>query len=143
MGKKRPEKGGRRGGGKRTSPPRDPRRTDAVPNRAGGSPAVSGPSRLRLTRLVREGAIWDVYIATAPQSGGPNVTLLEFEGPGTTRTKLRCTRPVEGPLLDALHNGAPVSRTPLEEELDHALREVGAVPAESFGPEEDGPLPGQ
>lgn len=75
---------------------------------------------------MREGAIWDVYVATTAQDGAPNVTQLEFEAAGAGPKRLRYTRPVQGLLLEALHNGTPVSRASLEEELDRAYRDAGA-----------------
>lgn len=113
---------------------------------------MPGPSRLRLTKVLHEGAIWDVYIATTPHSGGSNVTQLEFEASSADHGKLRHTRPVDGPLLDALLTGAPVSRARLGEELDLAFREAVAVrsgdagtptDAEPSGPAPDGPLNGR
>lgn len=90
---------------------------------------MQGPARLLLTRLVREGAIWEVYIATTAQSGGANVTQLEFEGTGAEQEKLRYTRPAEGALLDALYSGSPVSRASLEEELDLAFAAADDTPS--------------
>jgi len=106
---------------------------------------VPGSSRLLLTRVVREGAIWEVYVATTARTGARDVTL-EFERTGPEHSRLRHTRPVQGALLDALHNGAPVSRVRLLEELDLAVRGVEAgsngeidtpVGAESSGPAAD------
>jgi hypothetical protein len=85
-----------------------------------------GPSRLLLTRLIREGSIWEVYVATRAQSGADNLTQLEFETPGPQHRRTRYARPVEGALLEALHTGAPVSRSSLEEQLDLAMREAAA-----------------
>lgn len=127
MGRKRTEKGGRRGGGRRSASPRDQGRSDAGQNRAGAGGVAPGPSRLRLTRLLREGGVWDVYIATTAQAGASNVTLLEFEGRDAQRKKVRYYRPVEGDMLEALHSGAPVSRARLDRELELAIREAEAV----------------
>jgi hypothetical protein len=52
------------------------------------------------------------------------VTELEFEDTGANPARYR--RRVDGPLLEALHNGAPVSRTRLQEELELALAETTA-----------------
>lgn len=99
---------------------------------------MSGPSRLRLTRLVREGTIWNVYVSTTAQNGAPNITRLEFEGKGPAGERLRHTRPLEGALLEALHSGAPISRARLEEELDEAFRHA-AGPSEPSDPPADDP----
>jgi hypothetical protein len=66
-----------------------------------------------------------VYIATTAQSGAPNRTDLEFEDTGAN--PVRYTRRVDGPLLEALHTGAPVSRARLQDELEAALMEAGAA----------------
>ena len=112
-----PDKGGRAGRGRkasaRTQPGRGPRKRTAA------TEDPSGPSRLLLTRLIRKGAIWNVYVSTSPRSGEPNVTELEFEDTGANPTRYR--RRVDGPLLEALHNGAPVSRSSLQDELELAL----------------------
>jgi hypothetical protein len=65
-----------------------------------------------------------VYIATSSQSGAPNVTELEFED--TSANAERYSRRVDGTLLEALHNGAPVSRSSLQEELELALVAAGS-----------------
>lgn len=127
MGRKRSEKGGRRGAGRRSASPRDQGRSDASQNRAGAGGVAPGPSRLRLTRLLREGGVWDVYVATTAQAGASNVTRLEFEGRDAQQKKVRYNRPVEGDMLDALHSGAPLSRARLDQELDLAIREAEAV----------------
>lgn len=126
MGRKKSENGGRRRGGRRASSPRAQDRGDAAHNRSGAGGGMSGSSRLLLTRLLREGAIWDVYVATSAQAGGQNTTRLEFERSGGGQGKVRYGTPVEGPLLDALHSGAPVSRSDLERELELAIRQAGA-----------------
>lgn len=137
MGRKRPQKGGRRGAGKKSSP-RDQRRSDATADRAVAGTEMSGPSRLRLTRVVREGTIWDVYVSTTAQNGAPNITCLEFESKGASGRRLRHTRPLEGALLEALHSGAPISRARLEEELDLAFRDA-AAPSEPSDPADADP----
>jgi hypothetical protein len=58
------------------------------------------------------------------------VTELEFED--TRPNVARYSRRVEGKLLEALHNGAPVSRASLQDELELALVAAGTrtvVPA--------------
>ncbi|HSJ09791.1 MAG TPA: hypothetical protein VK928_07745 [Longimicrobiales bacterium] len=110
MARMGPDRGPRRGSGGRPSPEQrrgEPRRTAATE----GAP---GPARLLFTRLLRDGAIWSVYVATS--GDGASRTQLEFESTGR-----RCTRPVDGPLLAALHSGAPVSRSSLLDELELAL----------------------
>jgi hypothetical protein len=64
-----------------------------------------------------------VYIATSSQAGAPNVTELEFEDTGANAG--RYSRRVDGKLLEALHNGAPVSRSSLQDELESALMAAG------------------
>lgn len=117
-----PDKRGRAGRGRKASsraqPGREPRKRTAA------TEDPSGPSRLLLTRLMRKGAIWNVYVSTSPRSGGPNVTELEFEDTGANPA--RCRRRVDGPLLEALHNGAPVSRSSLQDELELALADPTA-----------------
>jgi hypothetical protein len=129
MGRKRSEKGGRRGPGRRAASQPDHRRGEPSGNRPGATGEVPGPARMLLTRVLREGAIWNVYVATTARSGAPNLTQLEFEGTGAGQAKLRCTRPVAGPLLDALHSGAPISRASLQAELELALH--AAAPADA------------
>lgn len=127
MGRKGSEKGPRRAAGKRASRPRATRGSEAAPNRADRGAGASGSSRLLLTRLLREGGIWDVYIATTAQAGTPNLTRLEFEGRGPERKNLRYSRPVESTILNALHSGGSVSRARLDEELEVAIREAEAA----------------
>ena len=124
MGKKKPGDGGRRRGGrKRRTPGRGQGNDDAAHNRAvAGGP--SGSSRLLLTRLLREGVIWHVFIATTAAAGSPNVVRLEFERSGRGLRKVRYSRPVEGPLLAALHGGSSLSRSDLEQELELAIRDA-------------------
>ena len=124
MGRKKSGSGGRRRGGRtRRSPARGQGGEDATHNRAlTGGP--SGSSRLLLTRLLRDGTIWDVFIATTTTAGTANVTRLEFERSGPGRNKVRYTRPAEGPLLEALHGGASLSRADLQEELELAIRQA-------------------
>ena len=97
----------------------------------------SSPSRLLLTRLIRKGAIWNVYVSTSPRSGGANLTELEFEDTGASPARYR--RRVDGPLLEALHNGAPVSRSSLQDELEQALADLNAAD----GAEARTPVPGE
>ena len=136
---RRPEKG-RRGAGKRGSTQPGHRRGDAARERAGareesGSAGHgSGPTRLLLTRLLHGGAIWNVYVARTAESGGPNRTQLEFEAAGAASDGQRYTRRVEGEMLDALHRGKPVSRSALEEELELALRDAGAIAGDAAAP---------
>lgn len=127
MGRRRTDRGARRGAGRRAVSSRDQGRSDAQHNRAVAGAGVSAPSRLLLTRLLHEGVLWDVHITTTPRPGASNITQLEFEGTGEKRGKVRYTRPVEGALLEALHSGIPVSRAGLEEELELAIRQAGAV----------------
>ncbi|HUG39560.1 MAG TPA: hypothetical protein VMM12_03690 [Longimicrobiales bacterium] len=124
MGKKKPENGARRRGGKKRGPSRRPEvNRDATHNRlVSGAPSAS--SRLLLTRLLRDGAVWDVFIATTSSAGTPNVIRMEFEHGSAGRDIVRYSRAVEGPLLDALHSGTSLSRADLEQELEEAIREA-------------------
>lgn len=124
MGRKKPGDGGRRRGGRKRRTPRAQGSDDTAHNRtvAGGP---SGSSRLLLTRLLRDGLIWDVFIATTATAGSPNVVRLEFERAGRTKGTVRYTRPVEGALLAALHRGTSLSRATLEQELELAIRAAG------------------
>jgi hypothetical protein len=122
---------GRRSGPGRKAPTRpDQRREQRNRNDASDSPP--GPSRLLLTKLIREGTIWNVYVATTPHSGGPNRTHLEFEH--ASAGAVRYVRRAEGPLLDALHSGAPVSRSNLQGELELALAAGGAADPDGTDP---------
>lgn len=85
--------------------------------------AGQGTSRLLLTRLLREGTVWNVFIATSATAGAPNVVRLEFERSGPGHDEVRYTRRVKGPLLEALHSGGSLSRVDLEHELELAIRE--------------------
>ena len=131
MGSRRFENGGRRPAGGRKPSPRAPERKGGVPDRSGMGGATSGSSRLLLTRLHREGVVWDVYIATTSQAGR-NTTRLEFEGGAVGEEKVRYSRPAEGQLLAALHSGAAVRRTDLEEALEQAIREGGGATGDSL-----------
>jgi hypothetical protein len=72
-------------------------------------------------------------VATSAQSGAHNLTQLEFETTGPPHRRTRYARPVEGALLEALHNGAPVSRSSLEEQLDLAMRGDAAADGGDHG----------
>jgi hypothetical protein len=133
MGRKRPEKGGRRGPGRRGGPSRDQQREDPSHNRAGPGAGAQEPARLRLTRVIREGVIWEVFVATTAQSGARNLTQLEFEATGPDRRRLRYARTVEGALLDALHTGAPLSRASVQQQLELAIRDAEATGDEDTG----------
>lgn len=123
MGNKNFEKNGarRRGRTGRSSTRRAEANKDGMRNRT--TAAGQGSSRLLLTRLLRDGLIWNVFIATSATAGAPNVVRLEFERSGPGHDDVRYTRPVEGPLLDALHSGGSLSRVDLEHELELAIRE--------------------
>lgn len=144
MGRKRSKKGSGRGSGRRSTSPRADRSGGATDARPRADNGGEGTSRLLLTRLIREGAIWEVHVSTRVQGAAANVTRLEFESAGGPRTKLRYTRPVEGALLEALHSGAPVSRASLEEELERALRQAATADpeAESGAPTDADDAPG-
>jgi hypothetical protein len=98
-------------------------------DRGGATNGAAVPARLLLTRLARDGAIWNVYIVTSAPAGGPAHTQLEFEDPGAD--SVRYTRRAEGALLDALYSGAPVSRSNLQDELELALAAAGVDSADS------------
>ena len=127
MGRKKGGSGGRRRGRKRGSSPASGQGNgDAAHNRTVAD-GVSGSSRIRLTRLLRDGALWDVFIATTARAGSPNIVRLEFERSGAGRDRVRYARPVCGQLLEALHGGASLSRADLDEELERAIRQADAV----------------
>jgi hypothetical protein len=124
MGNRKPGKNARRRAGGKTASSRIQERNKTGRD-APGAGGMAGPSRLRLTRILRDGVIWEVYVTTTPRSAAENITLLEFEGSTLQEERVRYSRPVVGALLDALHNGRPVSRSDLEEELELAIREAG------------------
>lgn len=111
------DRGRRPGGGRRAPSPADRRREQRT--RSDASDSNTGPSRLLLTKLLRGDAIWNVYVATGAQGDTQNRTQLEFED--TSAVAVRYSRRAEGPLLDALFNGAPVSRATLQDELERAI----------------------
>ncbi len=125
MGRKNSKKGAGRGSSRRAKPGGEHGRETAG-NRGGTEATPQTLSRLLLTRLLRDGVTWEVYVVTGSPGGAPNVTQLEFQGVGPEHEKVRHARPITGPLLDALHSGAPISRAGLEAELELAVRPVSA-----------------
>jgi hypothetical protein len=122
MGKKKPQngKGGR--GNRRRGPTRDRGGHQQPPNRLElGGPDTS--SRLLLTRVVREGALWEVFVATTAAQRAPTEVRLEFVQRRPGQDPVRYSRRVSGAVLDALHRGGALSRTDLEQELEQAIRE--------------------
>lgn len=125
MGKKNSKKGAGRGSRRRAKSGGE-HGGETAGNRDGTGATPQAPSRLLLTRLLHNGAIWEVYVTTGGPGGAPNVTQLEFQGAGPQQEKVRYSRTLEGPLLDALHSGAPISRAGLADELELAVRRASA-----------------
>jgi hypothetical protein len=127
MGKKKPENGGAGRRRRKRRSPGEARGQQPPPNQLD----IAGPgtsSRLLLTHVIREGALWEVFVAaTAPQKEGATVHL-EFVHKARDTSPVRYSRPVFGPLLEALHTGGPMSRRDLERELEQAIRD--AAPAD-------------
>lgn len=77
-------------------------------------------SRRLLTLLEYEGEIWKVYLSFNGDAPPATRVQMEFErsagGPS-----LRYTRMPDESLLRALHDGRPLSRAALREELAHAV----------------------
>jgi hypothetical protein len=97
------------------------------PPRGGGravtQPAPqSGSSRIHLTNVLREGAIWNVFIATTAGHGAPAAVLLEFERTRGDNQAGRYSTPLTGRLREALYCGGSVSRAELVNELELAIR---------------------
>jgi hypothetical protein len=113
------DRGPARGGGRKKG------RSHAGRNGAG----PDGSSRLLLTQILHESAIWNVYIATTVRSGSPTLIQLQFERRAAGQNEVRYTRSAEGALLEALHSGRSLSRAELEQVLELAVREAegGAV----------------
>jgi hypothetical protein len=130
MGRGGPRKGRRGGAGGKSSSAPDKRREPR--SRGAATEAAPGPVRLLLTRLLRDGTIWNVYVASSAPAGEQARTELEFEGTGAAQS-VRCIRRVDGPLLDALYSGAPVSRSQLQDELELALAAAAAVDSAESG----------
>lgn len=121
MGKKKPQNGRGGRGSRRRGPPRDRGGQQHPPNRLelGGSDTSS---RLLLTHVVREGALWEVFVATTASQRAPTEVRLEFVHRKPGQDPVRYSRPVSGALLEALHRGGALSRADLEQELDQAIR---------------------
>lgn len=121
MGKKKPQndRGGR--GDRRRGQPRDRGGPQQPPNRLElGGPGTS--SRLLLTHVVREGALWEVFVATTAAQRAPTEVRLEFVHRRPGQDPIRYSSRVSGDLLEALHRGGPLSRADLEQELEQAIR---------------------
>jgi hypothetical protein len=130
MGRAGFDKDRRNGSGKkRPASPRDRRPRDGGRDRTSPPAGETGPARLLLTRLLRDSAVWDVYVATIAESGSPVRTRLEFVESGGPLQATRYTRPIAGPMLDALLSGMPVSRASLLAELEQALVDAGVATA--------------
>ncbi|MBR9990649.1 MAG: hypothetical protein KFH98_12895 [Gemmatimonadetes bacterium] len=98
-------------------------RTPRAAGRAVTQPAAqSGSSRIHLTHILRDGAIWNVFVATTAGPGAPAAVLLEFERTGGDDAAHRYSTPLTGQLRDALYGGGSVDRADLVHELELAIR---------------------
>lgn len=96
-------------------------------------PVLPGSSsRLLLTRLLKDGELWEVFVASTPTDRAASEVRLEFERKVPDGDPIRHSRPLAGALLEALHSGAPLSRRALEGELEKAIRNAppGTPPPE-------------
>lgn len=84
--------------------------------------AQGGSSRIHLAHILRDGAIWQVFIATAAGHGETAAVLLEFERSGGGDEPNSYATPLRGRLRDALYGGGSVARADLVHELDLAIR---------------------
>lgn len=125
MGKGRSQDGGSSGRGGRKGRPRKRSGEGAPPRDAGLQPSTS--SRLFLTQLVTAGGVWKVFVTTRSSDRSAPVVHLQFERSSEGRQSSLLSRPLSGPLLDALHGGEPLSRADLENELEEAIREANAT----------------
>jgi hypothetical protein len=134
MGKKNPQNGRGARGRRKPGLPRDRGGQRQPPNRLElGGPDTS--SRLLLTRIVREGVLWEVFVVTTAAHRAPATVRLEFVHSAPGRESVRCSRPVSGDLLETLHRGGSLSRADLEQELEQAIRDAA--------PDETSPDTGQ
>jgi hypothetical protein len=115
-------KGGRRGSRGPSARGGAARSSRPAPGTAPEPAASSGSSRIRLTHILRDGAIWQVFIVTTSGPGPTAAVLLEFERTGGAGEPDRHATPLTGRLRDALYDGGPVSRADLVRELDRALQ---------------------
>jgi hypothetical protein len=121
MGKKKPQNGRGARESRKGGLPRDRGGQQQPANRLNlGGPDTS--SRLLLTHVVREGAIWEVFVATTAAQRAPTEVRLEFVHSRPGQYPIRHSRRVTGALLDALHRGGALSRADLEQELEQAIR---------------------
>jgi hypothetical protein len=81
-----------------------------------------GTSRIHLTRIIRDGAIWNVVVATTGGDDATAAVLLEFERTDGDGQPDRYATPLTGRLRDALYGGGSVSRADLVHELELAIR---------------------
>lgn len=115
-------KGGRRGSGGALRQA-GVQRTARAAGRAVSQPAANtASSRIHLTHIVRDGAIWNVFIATTAGHGGPAAVLLEFERTGGDDQPDRYSTTLAGQLREALYGGGSVSRADLMHELEFAIQ---------------------
>jgi hypothetical protein len=119
-------KGGRRGSAGVTRKA-GVERTSRAAGRSVTQPAAqSGSSRIQLTHILRDGAIWNVFIATTAGHGAPAAVLLEFERTGGDDQPVRYSTALTGGLRDALYGGGSVSRADLVHELELAMQSDAA-----------------
>jgi hypothetical protein len=136
MGKKNPQNGRGGGGGRKRRPPRPRGDQQPSPNRLQLGEA-STSSRLLLTHVAREGAIWEVFVTTKAAERNPATVQLEFVHRAAGRVPVRHSRPVSGAVLEALHTGGPLRRADLEQELEEAIQEAGREDPSSSGDDQD------
>jgi hypothetical protein len=90
-----------------------------------------GSSRIHLTHILHDGAIWHVFIATTAGHGADAAVLLEFERTNGDDEPNRYATPLTGRLRDALYGGGSVARADLVHELDRAIRTAATGPDEA------------
>jgi hypothetical protein len=108
----------RRAGGQRTG------RAAARPVPQPAAPA--GPSRRHLAHILREGAIWNVFVKTTAGPDTAAAVLLEFARMGADDPSGRYSTPLTGRLREALYDGGSVSRADLLHELELAIQAEAA-----------------
>jgi hypothetical protein len=119
-------RGGRRGSGG-TSRQGGEERGRRGPARPVPQPAAhDGASRIKLTHILREGVIWNVFVTTTAGQAAAAAVLLEFERTGGDGLMDRYSTPLTGRLRDALYGGGSVSKADLLHELQLAIESAAA-----------------
>jgi hypothetical protein len=117
-------RGGRRGSGGTSRQAGDDRGRRGAARPVPQPAAHDGASRIRLTHILREGAIWNVFVTTT--AGQAAAVLLEFERTGGDGLVDRYSTPLTGRLRDALYGGGSVSKADLLHELQLAIDAAAA-----------------